>query len=263
AALGVSVPRSPLPTQRDADWDPPVYFPAERMNDVLARLRPLLVPGETPFGCNKVTVEGRRIGWVMGHPSLCLTGVVRDVIGEEPLAPPTGAPDKPHRSPWGRALAAGGAVTRVAAEEACRRGREACGDELILLALATAGTTKVGAAFASLGVTAKDVSALVGGDDLAEPTRGVTYAPALYAMKGRAQGLAAALGPGEPSSEHLGLALAWDPYGASADVLATLGVERADPLRFGYEQDRAWVRTETSIDLSGLVVEATRLGPNG
>ncbi len=235
-------------------------------------------------------------------------------LGGSPLAPPAGAPDKPHRSPWGRAPTAGDAVTRMAIDEASRRRREACGDELVLLALATAETTKVGSALASLGVAPNGISPLVGGDDLAEPTRGVTYAPALYAMEGRAQGLAAALGPVEPSSDHLGLALAWDPYGASADVLATLGVERADlvvalarqgvlvpkqappptkavdwgapitfsrkgsglvasrvhtqldpayPLRFGYERDHAWVRTEASIDLSGLVVEATRLGPNG
>ncbi len=171
-----------------------------------------------------------------------------------------------------------------------------------------------GADLTCLGVTANEVSALVGGDDMAEPTAGVTYAPALYTMEARAQGLAAALGPGEPSSEHLGLALAWDPYGAAANVLGTLGVERADlvvalarqgvavpekappptpsvdwggpvtfarkgsglvasrvrtrldpahPLRFGYEQDHAWVTTEASIDVSGLVMEAARLCPKG
>ncbi|MGH9071298.1 MAG: Clp protease N-terminal domain-containing protein [Acidimicrobiales bacterium] len=312
AALGVSVPKSPLPTQGDAAWDAPVYFPAERMNEVFARMRPMLVPGETPFGANTVTVEGRRIGWVMGHPSLCLADVVRDVLGAAPLAPPAGAPSKPHRSPWGRAPRPGGAVLGVAMEEASRRRREACGDELVLLALAMDETTRAGAALASLGVTAEDVSARVGGDDPTEPTRGVTHAPALYSMEARAQGLAAALGSGDPSSEHLGLALAWDPYGASGDVLAGLGVERADlvvalarqgasipaqppppaqafdwggpiafprkgsgfvaslvrahldpanPLRFGYGQDHAWVSTEASINASDLVMEATRALP--
>ena len=92
------------------------------MNDVLARLRPVLVPGETPFGCNTVEVDGRRIGWVLGDPSLRLADVVRDVLGAEPLAPPPGAPPgEPRRSPWGRAPTAGGAVMRMAMEEARRR----------------------------------------------------------------------------------------------------------------------------------------------
>ena len=137
ARLGGARLRAPLPPQGDADWDPPVYFPAESMNAVIAAVRSQLRSGDTPFGCNTVEVEGRRIGWIHGHPSLRLTEVVREVTGAEPLSPPTSAPsERSGRTPWGHVPWVAGAVVRWAIDEARRRHREACGDELVLLGLA-------------------------------------------------------------------------------------------------------------------------------
>jgi len=142
------------------------------------------------------------------------------------------------------------------------------------------------------------------GDDSAEPSRGVTYSPSSYAVQGRAQAFAAALGDGTITPEHTLLALLWDPVSMSSHILWKLGVGRdgvLDRLRedgvplpssalppqreidtgervwfdrdkvsvvlerlreqlspethwgFNYEDDRAWVIGESSVDLQALV----------
>jgi hypothetical protein len=51
----------------------------------------------------------------------------------------------------------------------------------------------------------------VAGDGALDPAQPMTYAPAYYLLKGRAQGFAATLGDGRITPEHVLLALLWAP----------------------------------------------------
>ncbi|MGH2530314.1 MAG: Clp protease N-terminal domain-containing protein [Actinomycetota bacterium] len=64
------------------------------------------------------------------------------------------------------------------------------------------------------------------GDSEAEWDGRITFAPAFYSMRGRAEGLAAALGDGTITPEHVLIALLWDPMTVSSQLVARMGASR-------------------------------------
>jgi hypothetical protein len=66
----------------------------------------------------------------------------------------------------------------------------------------------------------------VRGDGALDPAQPMTYAPAYYLLKGRAQGFAATLADGRITPEHVLLALLWDPASNSSYLVWRLGGSR-------------------------------------
>jgi ATP-dependent Clp protease ATP-binding subunit ClpA len=64
------------------------------------------------------------------------------------------------------------------------------------------------------------------GDTASEGNVRLTFAPAFYSVKGRAEGLAAALGDGSITPEHVLVALMWDPMSLSSQVVHRVGASR-------------------------------------
>lgn len=193
-----------------------------------------------------------------------------------------------------------------------RFGREVASDDLLLLSLTTLDVScPARRVLADEGIDeARLLEAIRTDGDLAAGSPPfIVYTPAYYAIEGRAQGFAAALGDGRVSPEDVLLALIWDPMTSTSHVLARLGVNRerlvtrlrelGSPVpkaalpsrpqvdfgeriwfrrehvarvlghlrrriapgtgwRFNYEEDRAWVRAEASVNLQVLVDEALR-----
>lgn len=107
--------------------------------------------------------------------------------------------------------------------------RNVLGDDLFLLALARldpdAPARRV---LEAEGVTAEILLTNIrtGGDGGASAKLGMTYSPAYYLMRGRADAFAAALGDGTITAEHVLLALLWDGSGAASQLLWGLGASR-------------------------------------
>jgi hypothetical protein len=66
----------------------------------------------------------------------------------------------------------------------------------------------------------------VNGDAPLDPAAPLTSSPAFYALKGRTQGFAAALGTGRITPEHVLLGLMWDPASRSSHLVWRLGASR-------------------------------------
>jgi hypothetical protein len=119
---------------------------------------------------------------------------------------------------------------RVGVLSAARRlGRQVASDDLFLLAVAELPDESAARqALEAEGVDAERLLAEIrtGGDGPSELEGGLTYAPAFYSMQGRAEAFAAALGDGAIASEHVLVALLWDPMTASSQLLWRLGVSR-------------------------------------
>lgn len=127
----------------------------------------------------------------------------------------------------------GGLLESVAAH-ARDLGRAVALDDLFLLAIAELDETQPARrALAAEGITAARLLAnvRVGGDGPLDPPTGLTFAPAYYALEGRAQGFAAALGDGTITPEHVLLALLWDPGTISSHLVWRLGGDRGRILK--------------------------------
>jgi hypothetical protein len=120
------------------------------------------------------------------------------------------------------------AVHRAAVADALRRNRGVVGNDLFLLAVAGLdGPPPARQALEQAGAGADRLRAGVHVSGEAAPGPGaVVFPPAYYALAGRAQGFAAALGDGTVTPEHLLLALLWDPHGLCAHLLKQVGVGR-------------------------------------
>jgi len=201
-------------------------------------------------------------------------------------------------------------VSQAALNHAIALGRDVMADDLLLLALLELDDDQPARqALEACGVTRQRAFTGIraSGDECAGTPRGVKYSPATYTIQGRAEGFAAALGPGPITPEHVLLALLWDPISMSSRSLWELGVARehvldhlreagvrvpsaplppqreidygervwfdrdkvdvvvnhvrlhlspSTPWGFNYEDDRAWVIAESSIDLQALVRRA-------
>jgi hypothetical protein len=66
----------------------------------------------------------------------------------------------------------------------------------------------------------------VSGDAPIDPAAPLTFSPAYYALEGRTQGFAAALGTGRITPEHVLLGLVWDPASRSSHLVWRLGASR-------------------------------------
>ncbi len=117
-------------------------------------------------------------------------------------------------------------LVRVRAQEL---GREVASDDLFLLALTELDASDPARrALAAEHITAERLVAEIRtwGDRPVDAPAGLTFAPAYYSMQGRAQGFAAALGDGRIRSEHLLVAVIWDPMSHSSHLLWRLGIKR-------------------------------------
>jgi ATP-dependent Clp protease ATP-binding subunit ClpA len=115
------------------------------------------------------------------------------------------------------------------ATQARRLGRRVAGDDLFLLALS--GLPDDSPARRVLEAEGLDSARIeeqirTGGDQEAEGEGRVTFAPAFYSMKGRAEGFAAALGDGTITPEHVLMALVWDPMTFSSQLVSRMGATR-------------------------------------
>ena len=120
-------------------------------------------------------------------------------------------------------------VHRAATAHALRLNGGVVGNDLFLLAVAGLdGSPPARRALELEGAGADRLrtGVLVSGEAAPGPGA-LIFPPACYALSGRAQGLAAALGDGTITPEHVLLALLWDPMGLSAGLLRRLGVSRA------------------------------------
>lgn len=107
--------------------------------------------------------------------------------------------------------------------------RSVAGDDLFLLALAGLdGDPPARRALEAEDVTAGRILEAIrtSGDDHADPPRWLHYSPAYYTIHGLAQGMAATLGEGTITPEHVLLALLWEPQSHSSQLLWRLGVSR-------------------------------------
>lgn len=103
------------------------------------------------------------------------------------------------------------------------------GDAFLLLALLELDSAQPARrALEAEGVTRDRVLEWIGvsGDRSDDQPSGVTYSPAAYAIQGRAEAFAAALGDGAITPEHVLLALLWDPVSGSSQALWELGALR-------------------------------------
>jgi hypothetical protein len=108
-------------------------------------------------------------------------------------------------------------------------GREVASDDLFLLALTGLDEDDVARrALAAEEITAERLLPEIrtSGDGPVDAPAGLTFAPAYYSMEGRAQGLTAALADGRIGSEHLLVAVIWDPMSHSSHILWRLGIKR-------------------------------------
>jgi Clp amino terminal domain, pathogenicity island component len=130
---------------------------------------------------------------------------------------------------WGGCPQLPGCILELDAAYAGDLGRTVASDDLFLVAIAELDETQPARqALAAEGIDAERLLAYVrvGGDGPLDPGAGLTYAPAYYAMEGRAQGFAAALGDGRITCEHVLLALLWDPGSTSSYLVWRLGSGR-------------------------------------
>jgi hypothetical protein len=130
---------------------------------------------------------------------------------------------------WGRCPQLPSRILELVAAHAGDLGRTVASDDLFLLAIAELHETQPARhALEAEGINAERLlaSVRVGGDGPLDPAAGLTYAPAYYAMEGRAQGFAAALGDGRITCEHVLLALLWDPGSISSYLVWRLGSAR-------------------------------------
>jgi len=74
AGLGVAVPDVPLPQPDRTPWGEKVYLPADRLDDVLVRLRAVLPPGSWGFNSH----DGRQ--WVVAHAAVDLAIIIAEVL---------------------------------------------------------------------------------------------------------------------------------------------------------------------------------------
>jgi hypothetical protein len=115
------------------------------------------------------------------------------------------------------------------AELARGLGRQVAGDDLFLLAL----TKREEDPPARRALREEDVddarvldAMRTPGDSGFDSDTGVTFSPASYMLQGRAEGIAMVAGDGTITTEHVLLALLWDPVSASSQLLWRLGVSR-------------------------------------
>jgi len=131
------------------------------------------------------------------------------------------------------------AIERGVFHLAVELGRQVASDDLFLLALTRLGPdSPARQALDAAGVTAGVLLANIraGGDGVPASGDGLTYSPAYYGMRGRAEAFAAALGDGAITAEHVLLALLWDGDSHSSQLLWRLGASReriVDELRAG------------------------------
>ena len=127
---------------------------------------------------------------------------------------------------WGRRPQLPVRILELVASHTRALGRTVASDDLFLLAIAELDEAQPARrALAAEGITAERLLAnvRVGGDGPLDPAAGLTFAPAYYAMEGRAHGFAAALGDGSIAPEHVLLALLWDPASTSSQLVWRLG----------------------------------------
>jgi catechol 2,3-dioxygenase-like lactoylglutathione lyase family enzyme len=122
-----------------------------------------------------------------------------------------------------------GRVEKTVVDVGMELQRQVLSDDLFLLALARLGPeSPAGQVLEAEGVTPDVLLASIRtpGDGGTSTKHGMTYSPAYYAMHGRADAFAAALGDGTITPEHVLLALLWDAGNRSCSVLEALGVRR-------------------------------------
>jgi hypothetical protein len=132
-------------------------------------------------------------------------------------------------SVWGRCRGLPARLLGGVHGHALALGRAVASDDLFLLAIACLDEAQPARrALATEGIDSPRLMSLikVGGDGPLDPGQPMTYAPAYYLLKGRAQGFAATLGDGRITPEHVLLALLWDPASRSSYLVWRLGSTR-------------------------------------
>jgi hypothetical protein len=132
-------------------------------------------------------------------------------------------------SVWGRAPTLPFAILDSVATHARALGRTVADDDLFLVALTCLDKRRPARrVLAAEGIDSRRLLALikVGEDAALDPPAALTFAPAYYALEGRAQGFAAALGDGGITPEHVLLGLVWDPGSRSSYLVWRLGTSR-------------------------------------
>jgi ATP-dependent Clp protease ATP-binding subunit ClpA len=108
-------------------------------------------------------------------------------------------------------------------------GRDVAGDDVFLLAILDLPDDVVARrVLEAEGLSADRVLAEIrtSEDVPSDSPRGVRFPPAYNEMLGRAQGLAAALGDGQITPEHVLLSLIWNPTSLASQVLWRVGISR-------------------------------------
>jgi hypothetical protein len=132
-------------------------------------------------------------------------------------------------SVWGRCPGLPARLLDGVHGHALALGRAVASDDLFLLAIACLDEAQPARrALAAEGIDSRRLMSLikVRGDGALDPAQPMTYAPAYYLLKGRAQGFAATLGDGRITPEHVLLALLWDPASRSSYLVWRLGSTR-------------------------------------
>lgn len=130
------------------------------------------------------------------------------------------------RSDWRRLPAR---VEKAVTDMGIELQRQVLDDDLFLLALTRLDeSSPARQVLEAEGVTADVLLARIrtGGDGGTSARLGMTYGPAYYSMRGRADAFAAALGDGTITPEHVLLALLWDGSSAASQVLWGLDASR-------------------------------------
>jgi hypothetical protein len=135
----------------------------------------------------------------------------------------------PVRGVWGQIPQLPRELLASVATQARRLGRRVAGDDLFLLALSDLPDDPP--ARRALEAEGLDSSRILGeirtgGDADSRWDGNVTFGPAFYSMKGRAEGFAAALGAGTVTPEHVLMALLWDPMTVSSQLVWRMGDSR-------------------------------------
>jgi hypothetical protein len=132
-------------------------------------------------------------------------------------------------SVWGRAPELPAFVLESVAAHARALGRTVADDDLFLMALTCLDEGRPARRVLDAeGIDARQLLAeiKVSGDAPLDPAAPLTFSPAYYALEGRTQGFAAALGTGRITPEHVLLGLVWDPASRSSHLVWRLGASR-------------------------------------
>jgi ATP-dependent Clp protease ATP-binding subunit ClpA len=136
---------------------------------------------------------------------------------------------RPVATVWGRRPEMPRELLAGVAAQATRFGRRVAGDDLFLLALSELpGEPPARRVLDAEGLDSSRIVEEIRapGDGQSEGEERIHFAPALYRVMGRAEGLGAALGNGAITPEHVLLALLWDPMSLSSQLLWRMGIKR-------------------------------------